>query len=207
MFPNLKDLRIDMNKIDDTKQMAYDCQLTELQKLSARDNKFKEQGCFYIQIYAFRNLTHLNLSKNCIKDEGVEQLSKASYLRNLVSLHLDDNMLTLLSGLQLGQSPFLTKLDLLSMGYNSLKDEGLIELSKSANFKELTHLYIQNNYLTQRSIGELVFSVSSPDGNFTKLIHLDLKQNTIGDYGLALLSQTGFKALHYLDVSHNEITE
>ena len=65
-FQNLVDLRVDMNKIDDAKQITYNCQLDKLQKFSVRDNSFGSKGCFYIQVYALRNLIELNLSKNDI---------------------------------------------------------------------------------------------------------------------------------------------
>jgi len=65
-FSNLLDLRVDMNKIDDAKQITYNCQLDKLRKFSVRDNQFGSKGCFYIQVFALRNLIEINLSKNDI---------------------------------------------------------------------------------------------------------------------------------------------
>jgi len=44
-----------------------------------------------VQVYAMRNLVELNLSSNDIRDQGVLNLTNASYLRNLKKLLLDDN--------------------------------------------------------------------------------------------------------------------
>ena len=90
-----------------------------------RDNKFGPLGCFYIQVYAFRNLIHLNLSKNNIQNEGVEKLCAASYFRNITKLYLDDNNLTANSGKYLAESSFLTKITHLSLGFNSIGDIGI----------------------------------------------------------------------------------
>lgn len=47
-----------------------------------------------MQIYAFRNLIELNISRNQINNEGAAKLAGASYLRNIEKLYLDDNYLT-----------------------------------------------------------------------------------------------------------------
>jgi Ran GTPase-activating protein (RanGAP) involved in mRNA processing and transport len=106
----LQDIRLDMNKIDDAKQIIYNCQLDKLRKFSVRDNAFGCKGCFYIQVYATRNLLELNLSKNDIQDEGMAFLTGASYLRNLQKLFLDENNLTHTSGKYFGDSQYLTQL-------------------------------------------------------------------------------------------------
>lgn len=40
LFPKLRDLRLDMNKVSETKQLAYMCHLDNITKLQVRDNKF-----------------------------------------------------------------------------------------------------------------------------------------------------------------------
>ena len=92
-FPALQDISLDMNKIENTQQLSYECQLDNILRFSVRDNKFGPRGCFYIQVYAFRNLTYLNLGRNNITDAGVEKLAQASYFRQLQTLILDDNQL------------------------------------------------------------------------------------------------------------------
>ena len=47
-----------------------------------------------MQIYAFRNLSELNLSRNGVMNEGVAKIADASYMRNLTKIYLDDNSLT-----------------------------------------------------------------------------------------------------------------
>ena len=63
-----------------------------------------------MQVYALRNLTELNLSKNNIKDEGAKNLAIGSYLRNLTKLVIDDNLLTDIAAAALAQSEYLVKL-------------------------------------------------------------------------------------------------
>lgn len=60
-----------MNKISETKYLAYNCKLENIQKITVRDNQFGALGCFYMQVYAFRNLVYLNISKNNVTDEGI----------------------------------------------------------------------------------------------------------------------------------------
>merc|ERR1712023_69619 len=94
------------------------CKIGQLTSLSVRNNKFGELGCKFIQIYAFKDLVSLNLSRNQITDEGVRNLTTASYLRNIVYMYLDDNELTSESGKHIAFSVFLTKLKHLSLGFN-----------------------------------------------------------------------------------------
>lgn len=94
-FPALIDLRLDTNEIEEAgaQALTHNCNL-ELRKLTIRSNSFKMKGCQYVQIYAFRDLQELNMSRNGIMNEGVAKLADASYLRNLVKLCLDDNLLS-----------------------------------------------------------------------------------------------------------------
>lgn len=39
-FQMLQEVRVDMNKIEKTQQISYNCQLDNITKFSARDNKF-----------------------------------------------------------------------------------------------------------------------------------------------------------------------
>ena len=89
-------MRLDTNKIDETGALALTngCNFMELRRLSIRSNGFKTAGCQHVQIYAFRNLVELNISRNQINNEGAAKLAGASYLRNLEKLYLDDNFLT-----------------------------------------------------------------------------------------------------------------
>lgn len=91
-FPALTDLRLDTNGIEDPGALAltHNC-ILELKKLTIRSNRFGTDGCQYVQIYAFRDLQELNLSRNNILNEGVAKLADASYMRNLRKLCLDDN--------------------------------------------------------------------------------------------------------------------
>ena len=83
------------------------CKIGQLTNLSVRNNRFGELGCKFIQIYAFKDLTSLNISRNYIDDEGVKNLAQASYLRNLDKLHLDDNQLTSDAAKHLAESLYL----------------------------------------------------------------------------------------------------
>jgi Leucine Rich repeat len=73
-FSQLIDLRLDMNKISETKYLAYNCKLENIERVTVRDNLFGSLGCFYLQVYAFRNLNYLNISKNNVGDDGVQKL-------------------------------------------------------------------------------------------------------------------------------------
>lgn len=86
--------------------------------LGLRGNNFGPKGCLYLQIYAFRSLTHLNMSGNTVGDEGVRNLASASYMRNLKELYLDENGLTDHAAVAIAESPHLNKLVRLSLGYN-----------------------------------------------------------------------------------------
>jgi Ran GTPase-activating protein (RanGAP) involved in mRNA processing and transport len=66
-YPNLKDLRLSHNGITDegAKQLTYKCALDGLEKLKIQDNLLGPEGTlFCTQVYAFRELRILNLSKN-----------------------------------------------------------------------------------------------------------------------------------------------
>ena len=81
---------------------------------------FSSKGCQYIQVYAFRNLTFLNISRNEVADDGIKYLADASYLRNLEHLYADDNKLTEDSGIYLAESKYLTMLTHISLKYNMI---------------------------------------------------------------------------------------
>ena len=160
-----------------------------------------------------QNISHLNLSKNSLKDEGVNILMNAvKNTSNIVSIQLASNDLTHISGDIIFEILFeqnsIISLDLSSnegTNRNRLTADGVKKLSK---------LLKTNNYLEFLKLGGnslknegLRYILRGLDNNSTMNL-LDLSNNEINSFGISYFEDClKTSKLIDLDLSYNQISD
>ena len=130
------------------------------------------------------SLTHLNLQRNFIGDDGVECLAKVlAECKSLSRLDLGENDIAV-DGAQwlakvVPQCPSLSYLDL---GENyDIGDQGAEYLAEALRFASLTSLILTHDDIGDPGAGRLATVLQGRDGvrHCTALVHLDLGSNCI----------------------------
>ncbi|NPV89418.1 MAG: tetratricopeptide repeat protein [Firmicutes bacterium] len=198
-FPNLKNLGLNFNRINDISALKnstnlrglnlYNNQindisalkdLTNLQGISLEDNQISD-------ISALKDL--INLERLYLSDNQISDISALSNLRNLNQLGLSHNRISDINTLS-----NLRNLTRLFLNYNQISDISVLknltnletldlgsnrQISDIGTLKDLTNL--KKLYLSVNQISDI--SVLS---NLTNLEDLDLSENPISDYTPAL---------------------
>jgi len=177
-------------------------------KLDLSKNNIGPKGTEIIsQKFAeFNNLqlTHLNLSDNGIKSEGVISLSRfINHCINLKELDLSCNHIQKEAAERLASAfTECTKLTNLNLSYNRLETKGTqIVINAIRKFSTLTHLNLCNNLCNNFCID------FEGEDSLRKLTHLNLSGNYIGSEGAKMLSRmlANNEVLTYLNLYANNI--
>ena len=214
-LPHLNKLTIHSGSFTDLLDLASLTELTELTitdcVLSSMDmemianlpnlKKLTLSGCQLSSIQSLSKalgLTHLDLSKNTIRD-----ISPIAFLSNLQELNLQGNAITSLSALN-----GLTQLAVLNVSGNSLSSleslagcTGLKELNVSSNAIGLLTGVEALSLLEKLDVSHNTLTDVAPLASLTGLVELNISHNTILD--IASLSE--LVSLQYLNFSYNEV--
>lgn len=161
----------------------------------------------------FKALTVLDVAKNTIGDQGIEQLLKAPFAHTLESLNLECTGITAVGVKVLSKAGIFMPLKTLNLAGNLLDDEVVKALSESSFAPYLESLDLSSgfNFLSDTFLGitNLGIEVLSQPNIFIALKELNLAENThIGDASIIALSQAPFAAtLESLNLSGTGITE
>ncbi|WP_168464308.1 leucine-rich repeat domain-containing protein [Wolbachia endosymbiont of Ctenocephalides felis wCfeT] len=170
-LPNLTKLDLGGNEIgdEDLEEALDNGSLSKLTELDLSFNKITAKGVK--PIAKLSNLTKLYLSRNDIKDEGVEALSSLSKLTELALFN---------TGITAkGVKPIakLLNLTVLNLSWNRIEDEGAEALS---SLSKLTELDLFQTGITAKGV--------KPIAKLSNLVKLNLGDNKLGDEGAEALS-------------------
>lgn len=129
----------------------------------------------------------LKLTGKYLAIDEVQIISRSDQVKTVKVLDLSDNQVTDEGLKTLFESENLAGLEELHLGINYITDQGLLEMAGSSALalKNLKALVVSDNKLTDASVVEFV---KSP--NFSKLEHLDVGWNEIGNETVKALAET-----------------
>lgn len=148
------------------------------------------------------NLTALNVARNRMGTEGMEQLIASPTLTKLTALDISNNPIGRVGLLELGRAQNLQHLETLNLSRIDLGAAGLNVLGGFKNLPALRHLALSK---TKLAVAALAIFLKSP--LCAQLVSLDLSKNALGALGakhLATLPATA--KLESLDVRGCGIT-
>ena len=150
-----------------------------------------------------KNLTHLDLGWNNIRDAGAQALAASPHLTNLTRLHLAGNQIGDAGAQALADSSQIKNLTRLDLGVNWIGDIGARSLAGNPHLKNLTRLELGANRIGAAGAQALAGSL-----HLKNLTHLSLRRNQIGDIGAqALAGSPHLSSLSHLDLAGNQIGE
>lgn len=177
----------------------YSHNLLRLKELNLYRNRIGDLGLKYLSEGNFNSLTSLNLSNNCITDDGVDYLVQSNIFSNLTNINLSYNQIEKqgAKNISLAESQGL---QILNLRNNNVSDEGVWEISRR-NLYNLMELNISSNNISWKGAQYL------SSGNLNNLEVLNLYGNNIEDIGVNYLTYGGYRGLRVLDLSWNKISE
>lgn len=114
-------------------------------------------GCF-CESFHFYDLNRLDLSDNCIGDEGILKLSKVLCGDDLNWLDISVNGFSSMNFYEFINSDFCRNLESLKLDYNNIGDDGLRFIFESKNLSRLKVLSVVCCSVTERGLVEMIDS-------------------------------------------------
>ena len=226
-FPNLQVLKMKMNKITRIKMSPV---LFQLRELDLDNNRLTQLDADHLT--GLESLTHLSLSNNQIREVQATTFRNTSqllvldisnnnldkipeslrYLTNLQTLDIGDNMVESISDSPLTGMTGLWRLQLhgnrirnISQSvFTRLRTLQIVDLSRNEISRLQRGTFDQNQQLRAvRLDGNVLEEIDGVFNNLPQLIWLNVSQNIIKNFDYSLVPRT----LHWLDLSHNKITD
>ena len=226
-FPNLQVLKMKMNKITRIKMSPV---LFQLRELNLDNNRLAKLDADHLT--GLESLTHLSLANNQIREVQATTFRNTSqllvldisnnnldkipeslrYLTNLQTLDIGDNMVESISDSPLTGMTGLWRLQLhgnrirnISQSvFTRLRTLQIVDLSRNEISRLQRGTFDQNQQLRAvRLDGNVLEEIDGVFNNLPQLIWLNVSQNIIKNFDYSLVPRT----LHWLDLSHNKITD
>ncbi len=142
-------------------------------------------------------ITHLDLSHNLLKPEGLAALARSALMAAVRNLNLHDNHLGVDGARALDGA--LPQLQTLNLSHTRLGDAGLKAILQGQPCEDLQTLNLGNNQLSTSAAVQL-----ARWRRLAPLRSLSLHMNTLGDEGVStFVGRGGLEGLWDLDLSHN----
>jgi hypothetical protein len=143
----------------------------------------------------------LQLTKNHLDDEGLEEIIAGNILSHVIFLDLSTNWISSRGITRLAESSRVKKVETLDLSQNNVAQNGFLTILASTELQHLKVLKLRKN-----NISELVMREQSASFNLQQLQTLDLSYNSLGPESVRfIMNLTTHSQLTSLDLAHNNI--
>ena len=169
----------DVKKI---RELIFENRKSDLDKILEIDlsNSGIEDATVLARNSKWTNLEILNLSKNCITDNGASAIAQNFSWRNLRKLDLNSNCIGYLGAASLAMKSKWENLEVLNLSRNQIGESGAVSIGCNTSWKCLKSLDLSSN-----GFGDQGTQVISINKTWHNLEELNLSYNHIGYSGAA----------------------